>query len=162
MADESTNSTLPETCAESAQAPVPPPELTAYVAALSPENLEKARAESDALNNPIAGWEGIIERMGLEDAVEVVGSPNDPPRALAIVLSQLPISVCHEYSRQFPSEVIGLAGVMEERFKEQGRPDSMDIACELVAPEVLDAFYWVLENQTAALMKATGFGSLLN
>ena len=153
MNDSPDNPQVPEPVA-----PTPPPELAPYVAAFAQEAIAKASAEGDSISD----WEKIIERMGMGDAVEEIDRPGSLPHNLVVALLLLPDGECHALSKQHPREFTGLAGLAWEWLTEQGAPDASTIAPRLLAPEVLAAFNWLLDNQTAAMMRSCGIGRQLN
>ena len=138
--------------------PSPPPELAPYVSAFEPENIERANAKGYSISE----WERLIERLGPENAVDEIDYPGNLPRALAAALLLLPGGECHELSRRNPFEFANLAGLAWEWLEKIGAPDASDVVLRLVAPEVMAAFGWMIENRTASLMKSCGLGSRLN
>lgn len=146
----------PEMHPESAAVPSPPSEIAAEVAALGPEIIRQFLAEPQP--NPAEDWLELAERLGFEDADFV--DPSQLPRVLAGVL--LLTGQAHELSRQYPIEMLMVMGKAHGIFETECPEFLPKVMCAFLAPELVAAWLWIIENRTAEIYEALGLGHEIN
>ena len=139
---------------ESFYAANPPAGIRPFVDALSPESIRKARSLSPA--DPIDGWVDIVDRLGLDEAVEAFADSFDIGLATINAFANLPVSERHELSQKFPLDICVIAGTAWGILSTEAPEIAGRVVDEFLAPEVAAAAEWWSEIAPAAWLNACG------
>ncbi len=131
-----------------------------YIDALSPKSFEAAKARYSS--DPVESWCEIADALNIAEDVERHIHVDDPARAFALALFEIPIEERHALSRQHPFEIIAIAGAVWANVTNSDPVLAPAFFETFNAPEVFSAFRWWIENRPDAAAKAYGLEVIIH